>query len=100
MAIEKLVCSNCKGVLRWNPEDRTFTCENCGTKFQTDNEFTYRIIDEGKIREAEAKIEQERIKAKNAESERTWNIILLLVVSAICIFGVPLIPLILKLFNK
>lgn len=60
--MEKLVCSNCKGALKWNPSDRTFVCQSCGSAFQADNEFTYRYVDEAeleKIRASERKDKNE-----------------------------------------
>ena len=90
MAIQKLVCSNCKGALKWNQEDRTFTCENCGTKFQTDNEFTYRIIDEANIKKQEVELEKQKVelekqKAKALDDKWHWIIITALVLFLIFI---------------
>lgn len=65
MAIQKLVCSNCRGELVWNPDDRTFTCKHCGTKFQTDNEFTYRIVDEAEIEKIKQKEREKKSELKN-----------------------------------
>ncbi len=72
MAIEKLVCSNCKGKLRWNPDSRIFICENCGTSFQTDNEFTYRMVDEARIEEA--RLDFEKKKLDIAESDKALRL--------------------------
>ena len=71
MAIEKLVCSNCRGVLKWNPDDRTFTCENCGTKYQTDNEFTYRIVNEAEIKRLEMEAEEKRLEREAKAKENS-----------------------------
>ena len=60
--MEKLVCSNCKGALKWNPNDRTFVCQSCGTAFQTDSEFTYRIVDEAAVERARVESEKQRLK--------------------------------------
>ena len=84
MDIQKLVCSNCKGALKWNQEDRTFTCENCGTKYQTDNEFTYRYVDVAEIKKLEAEAEEKKRKQKE---ERRWGIFtILLIILIIPIF--------------
>lgn len=72
--MEKLVCSNCKGALKWNPSDRTFVCQSCGTAFQTDNEFTYRIVDEAAVERARVKSEKQRLKheEKARQSKQLW----------------------------
>ena len=72
--MEKLVCSNCKGALRWNPNDRTFVCQSCGTAFQTDNEFTYRIVDEAAVERARVESEKQRLKheEKARQSKQLW----------------------------
>ena len=61
MGIQHLVCSNCKGSLKWNPQDKTFECLHCGTKFKTDNEFTYRYVNEAKIEEARIELEKKNL---------------------------------------
>lgn len=90
MGIEKLVCSNCKGELEWDPGSHLFICKHCGTKFSPDNEFTYRYVDEAKIREIELERELKKPKSRKEENRDIIRIFVVLIACVACMF-VPLL---------
>ena len=94
MQILKLSCTNCGSPLKWEEKDKTFTCENCGTKYQTDNNYTFHIIDEAKIKEQEVELEKSKQQAKKDKSDNLTTIIIVIFIGLFLlayVIGLPLI---------
>ena len=92
MAIEmiSLSCPNCGANLQVASDRESFFCEYCGQKILVSDsnhqKYTYRKIDDARIREAEAKefirlkeieLEHAKLKAEKDEDKRTIKMVLL-----------------------
>ena len=94
-----LSCPNCGANLQVASDRESFFCEYCGQKiFVSDSnhqKYTYRKIDDARIREAEAKelvrlkeieLEHAKLKAKKDEDKRTVKTVLLFFGLAVGLF--------------
>ena len=74
----ELTCSNCKGKLKWNQNESFFVCENCGTRFKLDNDFTYRYVNQARIEEARIELEKKKldIEEQHRNDTLSYNIII------------------------
>jgi len=88
MAIEmvSLSCPNCGASLQVSSDRESFFCEYCGQKIYVSDsnhqKYTYRKIDDARIREAEAKeairikeleLELEKLKSKERNDKAGWK---------------------------
>ena len=95
MAVQKisLMCPQCGANLEVSSDRQLFFCEYCGQKIilsdSNHQKYTYRTIDDARIREAEAKelvrlkeieLEQAKLKAKADDDKRTMKFIFLFMV--------------------
>jgi DNA-directed RNA polymerase subunit RPC12/RpoP len=98
--VRSLKCPECGAVLTVEEGRNTYFCSYCGSKIAVtnDNEYTYRHVDEAKIKQAETdrliKMRELEIMEKNSSLRKTLTIIwlsltlsLIIIAISIMIFG-------------
>lgn len=89
MELKGMTCPNCGSQLHFTEDQEYCFCSHCGTQVYKDNpnkaSFTYRTIDEAKIKEAEIRVKE--LELREREQKRKTRLIITAIIGIFILIG-------------